>query len=148
MPVTPGTPVTPMTPMTAVPHDLDLSRPCSHERSHVVDSVFHRGGYSTAASRRIFCDVCRLQRWLDVEVALAMSQAELDMIPEETAHIIARAARVEHLDLAAISAGILTTGHSLVPLLRALERATGGYAAQFIHHGATTQDIQDTGQAL
>jgi adenylosuccinate lyase len=35
-----------------------------------------------------------------------------------------------------------------VPLLRALERATGGYAAQFIHHGATTQDIQDTGQAL
>jgi EAL domain-containing protein (putative c-di-GMP-specific phosphodiesterase class I) len=76
-----------------------------YERSHVVDSAFHRGGYSTAESRRIFCDVCRLQRWLDVEVALAMSQAELDMIPDEAATIIARAARIEHLDLAAISAG-------------------------------------------
>ncbi len=130
------------------PHDHDLTRPCTHERSHVVDSAFHRGGYSTAESRRIFCDVCRLQRWLDVEVALAMSQAELDMIPDEAATIIARAARIERLDLAAISAGITTTGHSLVPLLRALERATGGYAAQFIHHGATTQDIQDTGQSL
>jgi adenylosuccinate lyase len=122
--------------------------PCSHERSHVVDSAFHQGGYSTAKSRRIFCDVCRLQRWLDVEVALAMSQAETNMIPYEAASIIAREARIERLDLAAISAGITKTGHSLVPLLRALEQATGGYAAQFIHHGATTQDIQDTGQSI
>jgi len=110
--------------------------------------VFHRGGYSTADSRRIFCDVCRLQRWLDVEVALATSQAELGMIPGEAATLIARAARIDRLDLAAISAGIATTGHSLVPLLRALEVAAGGYASQFIHHGATTQDIQDTAQSL
>lgn len=135
-------------------HDLpelsqDLApRSCSHERSHVVDSAFHRGGYSTPQSRRIFCDVCRLQRWLDVEVALAMSQADLGMIPRDAADLIARAARIDHLDLAAISAGIVTTGHSLVPLLRALERSAGNYAAQFIHHGATTQDIQDTGQSL
>jgi len=133
-------------------HDLrdlhDIPRPCRHERSHVVDSAFHGAGYSTPESRRIFCDVCRLQRWLDVEVALAMSQAELDMIPYEAANIIARSARIENLDLDAISAGIARTGHSLVPLLRALEQATGGYAAQFIHHGATTQDIQDTGQSL
>lgn len=129
-------------------HDHAPQRPCSHERSHVVDSAFHRGGYSTADSRRIFCDVCRLQRWLDVEVALALSQAELEMIPHEAANIIARAARIERFDLAAISAGITTTGHSLVPLLRALEQASGSYASQFIHHGATTQDIQDTGQSL
>lgn len=133
--------------MTPAPHDGSPGS-CRHERSHVVDSAFHRGGYSTAESRRIFCDVCRLQRWLDVEVALALSQAELEMIPGEAADIIARAARIERLDLAAVSAGIATTGHSLVPLLRALERAAGNYAAQFIHHGATTQDIQDTGQSL
>lgn len=121
---------------------------CRHERSHVVDSAFHQGGYSTPASRQIFCDVCRLQRWLDVEVALAMSQAQLAMIPFEAANIIARSARIELLDLAAISAGIKTTGHSLVPLLRALQTNVGSYTSQFIHHGATTQDIQDTGQAL
>lgn len=129
-------------------HDHDLPRPCRHERSHVIDSAFHGGGYATAASRRIFCDVCRLQRWLDIEAALAMSQAEMDMIPHEAAHLIARAAHIERLDLAAVSAGIATMGHSLVPLLRALQQAAGSYASQFIHHGATTQDIQDTGQAL
>lgn len=123
-------------------------RQCSHERSFIVDSAFHGGGYSTKDSRRIFCDVCRLQRWLDVEVALALSQAELDMIPQEAANIIAKSAKIERMDLSAISAGIQRTGHSLVPLLRALERVAGSYAAQFIHHGATTQDIQDTGQSL
>ncbi|MEJ7602117.1 MAG: adenylosuccinate lyase family protein [Kofleriaceae bacterium] len=130
-------------------HDhVDDVRQCDHERSHVVDSAFHRGGYSTPESRRIFCDVCRLQRWLDIEVALAQSQAEMEMIPYEAAAIIARAARIDRLDAAAISAGIIKTGHSLVPLLRALQAVVGSYSSQFIHHGATTQDIQDTGQAL
>ena len=130
-------------------HDhVDAPRECNHERSHVVDSAFHRGGYSTPESRRIFCDVCRLQRWLDIEVALAQSQAEMEMIPYEAAAIITRAARIDRLDAAAISAGIITTGHSLVPLLRALQAVVGSYSSQFVHHGATTQDIQDTGQSL
>jgi adenylosuccinate lyase len=129
-------------------HEHDAARQCKHERSHVVDSAFHRGGYSTPESRRIFCDVCRLQRWLDVEVALAQCQAEMDMIPYEAANKIAGAARIDRLDHAAISAGIATMGHSLVPLLRQLQRGVGSYAAQYVHHGATTQDIQDTGQAL
>ncbi len=77
-----------------------------------------------------------------------MSQAELDMIPFEAATIIASSAHIEKFDEAAISAGIRTSGHSLVPLLRELQRVTGNYASQFVHHGATTQDIQDTGQAL
>ncbi|MBA3817410.1 MAG: adenylosuccinate lyase family protein [Deltaproteobacteria bacterium] len=131
-------------------HTQVLTRPreCGHERSHVIDSAFHKGGYSTPESRRIFCDVCRLQRWLDVEVALALSQAELEMIPHEAANIIARSAHIERLDLAAISAGITKSGHSLVPLLRSLQQVVGSYSSQFIHHGATTQDIQDTGQSL
>ena len=133
----------------SVSHDHDApARVCHHERSHVIDNAFHRGGYSTADSRRIFCDVCRLQRWLDIEVALAMSQAELEMIPYEAAHILAKHARIELLDQPSIVTGIQTTSHSLVPLLRALQKVAGSYASQFLHHGATTQDIQDTGQSL
>jgi adenylosuccinate lyase len=126
----------------------DVSNRCAHTRAHVVDNAFHGGGYSTAESRRIFCDTCRLQRWLDIEVALAISQAELEMIPHEVANKIESAARIDNFDHAAIRTGISVTGHSLVPLLSELRRAVGSYAAQFIHHGATTQDIQDTGQSL
>lgn len=121
---------------------------CLHERSAISDSAFHGAGYSTRSSRRIFCDVCRLQRWLDIEAALALSQAELGLIPAKAAHLIAASARVERIDLNAVREGVAVTGHSLVPLLRELERVVGGYPSQFIHHGATTQDIQDTGQAL
>jgi adenylosuccinate lyase len=121
---------------------------CCHQRGHVLDSIFHGTGYATAASRRIFCDRCRLQRWLHVEATLATSQAELGMIPVEAAREISRACRPGSIDIDSLSPEFQQTGHSLVPLLRRLQAACGGTAGEFIHYGATTQDIQDTAQAL
>jgi adenylosuccinate lyase len=120
----------------------------SHQRSHITDSRFHGHMYATDASRRIFCDVCRLQRWLDVEAALAASQADVGMLPRETAEAIARAASVDRLDLDEVALGTRRTGHSLMALLSGLQHACEGDAGQFVHYGATTQDIQDTAQAL
>ncbi|MGI8807038.1 MAG: class-II fumarase/aspartase family protein [Acidimicrobiales bacterium] len=121
---------------------------CAHERSHVIDSRFFGHGYSTPASRRIFCDVCGLQRWLDIEVALARSQAELGMIPREAAEEIARAATLDRMDLDEVRAGIRRTEHSLVALLAAFGAACAGDAGEYLHYGATTQDIIDTGLVM
>lgn len=121
---------------------------CRHERADIVDSRFHGHAYATAASRGVFCDVCRLQRWLDVEAALALTQGEMGLIPQKAADEIAAAARLELLDLDALQGEFRRTAHSLVPLLRALQGACAGDAGEFVHHGATTQDIQDTAQSL
>jgi adenylosuccinate lyase len=121
---------------------------CEHERSSIVDSRFHGDMYATDESRAIFCDECRIQRWLDVEATLARAQADVGLIPAEAAEEIGRAARIEHLDLDEVRDGIRRTGHSLVALLGALHDACSGDAGQFVHYGATTQDIQDTAQAL
>jgi adenylosuccinate lyase len=121
---------------------------CQHERGHIVDSIFHGSGYATPASRRIFCDRCRLQRWLHVEAALAISQAELGMIPAETAAEIVRACEPGRIDLDSLVPEFHRTGHSLVPLLRGIQAACEGTAGEMVHFGATTQDIQDTAQAL
>lgn len=121
---------------------------CRHERSHITDSRFHGGWYATPESRRVFCDVCRMQRWLDIEATLALSQADLGLIPSKAADEIARAARVEAIDLEEVQRGIRQTQHSLVALLRALERACADGAGEFVHYGATTQDVQDTAEAL
>lgn len=86
---------------------------CSHERSHILDSKWHGGGYATQVSRQIFCDRCRLQRWLDVEVALALAQADLQIIPAEAALEIQRAAALG-IDPREITEGVARTGHSLV----------------------------------
>ncbi len=121
---------------------------CQHERGHITDSRFYGHGYATMASRRIFCDVCRYQRWLDVEAALALSQADVGMLPTAVAQDIADAARLELLDLDEVQKNIRSSGHSLVGLLGAFQAACRGDSGQYVHYGATTQDIQDTAQSL
>ncbi|MFI9810025.1 adenylosuccinate lyase family protein [Streptomyces sp. NPDC052301] len=121
---------------------------CDHAHAHISDSSFYGHRYSTEASHRIFCDRCRYQRWLDVEAALALSEADLGIIPASAAQAIAEAARIERLDLDAIRAEIRRTSHSLVGFLRVFQAACAGGAGEFVHYGATTQDIQDTAQCL
>ncbi len=121
---------------------------CKSLRSHIVDSRFYRSGYSTDESRRIFCDFRRLQRWLDVEVTLATSQATLGMIPLTAAEELANTVELTQLDLREISSSIKSSGHSLIPLLSAWQKIISDESSTYIHYGATTQDIQDTAQTL
>lgn len=116
--------------------------------SHIIDSRFFANGYGTNEARQVFCDYRRMQRWLDVEVALAQCQAELGIIPIPIAMALTKTARIEQLDITAITNGIAATGHSLIPLLKEWQRVTDQAAGEFIHYGPTTQDIQDTAQSL
>ncbi|HEX2063980.1 MAG TPA: adenylosuccinate lyase family protein, partial [Acidimicrobiales bacterium] len=52
------------------------------------------------------------------------------------------------VDLDAVAEGIRRTRHSLVAVLTGLEASSAGDSGEYLHFGATTQDIQDTGQAL
>jgi len=90
----------------------------------------------------------RWQAWLDVEVALAKAQAELGIVPNEAAAAIARAARLELLDRTRIDEGLARTGHTLVPLVWELSRVVGEPHGGWVHWGATTQNITQTGDLL
>lgn len=90
----------------------------------------------------------RWQAWLDVEVALAKAQAELDIVPSEAAEAIARAARLELFERARIDEGFARTGHTLVPLVWELARVVGDPHGGWVHWGATTQNITQTGDLL
>src|SRR6184192_2049206 len=98
--------------------------------------------------RALFTEDARFQSWLDVEAALAQAQAALGIIPEAAAREIARKAHLKYLDLAAVRAGLAKTGHPLVPLVWALDRACDGDAGGYVHWGATTQNVTQTGQLL
>ncbi len=121
--------------------------PCTIN-SHIVDSDFYSNGYTTPEARSLFCDKLRYQRWIEVEKALASAQAELGIIPQWAADIINDKGHLEYFDLDAIRASIKETNHSLIPLLEAWRKVCPDNAGQFIHYGATTQDIQDTAQVL
>jgi 3-carboxy-cis,cis-muconate cycloisomerase len=113
-----------------------------------VDSAIFGGLFSTAAMRAVLADQARLQRMLDVEAALARAQARLGLIPAAAAAEITAKARLEHFDLEAIRRGTELAGYPIVPLVKALSDACGGDAGRYVHWGATTQDIVDTGQVL
>ncbi|MFC4275352.1 adenylosuccinate lyase [Achromobacter aloeverae] len=116
--------------------------------SYVIDSALFRDQFGTQAMRDIFSDGNTVQKWLDVEAALARVQARLGIIPQAAADEIQHKARVELIDLQALKAEMDRTSHPIVPLLRAMKKACHGDAGEYIHWGATTQDIMDTGTVL
>lgn len=111
-----------------------------------MQSLQHLWG--TDELRRIFGEENRIQKWLDFEAALAEAQAELGIIPEAAAREIKQQASVEHIDIAAMSAEIRRIKHSLVPALKQLQARCSKENGEWVHYGATTQDVVDTGVAL
>jgi adenylosuccinate lyase len=97
------------------------------------------------AMKLIFSENGRFQRWLDVEASLAKAQASLGIIPKEAADEISRKAKVEFLDLKKYKEMYQETAHPIVAMLRLFQPMIKGGFGQYIHLGATTQDIMDTG---
>ena len=116
--------------------------------SHASESLLYGASFSTAEFLDIFNDHARVQAWFDVEVALAKAQGQLGVIPEEAAQEISQKAIVENVDVSEIGQGISATAHPIVPAIRALEEICDNGAGEYIHYGATTQDVMDTGLVL
>jgi len=98
--------------------------------------------------RKLYSQDSRWQAWLDVEAALARAQEDLDIIPKGAATAITKGARLELMDRARLSEGFQRTGHTLVPLVWELSRVVGEPFGGWVHWGATTQNITQTGDLL
>jgi 3-carboxy-cis,cis-muconate cycloisomerase len=114
----------------------------------ITRSIFLKDLYGTDEMRAVFSDMAVLQRWLDVEVALAQAQGELGVIPLAVAKEIANKGKAELMNTARMKQGIDHTLHPIVPLIREFKTVCSGEAGEFIHFGATTQDIMDTAVVL
>jgi 3-carboxy-cis,cis-muconate cycloisomerase len=113
-----------------------------------IDSSVYGDLFTTPAMRAVFSDEARLQHMLDVEAALARAQAKLGLIPAEAAREITAKADVSRFNLPAIGRSTELVGYPIVPLVKALGQACAGDAGRYVHWGATTQDIMDTGLVL
>lgn len=116
--------------------------------SHMVDSALFRDQFGTDEMRRIFEDRNLLQKWMDVEAALARAEATVGLIPKLAAKEISRKASAALLDVDAIKRGIDETSHPIVPFLHAYQAVCADNTGEYLHWGATTQDIIDTGMVL
>ncbi len=96
----------------------------------------------------LFTEAATFQSYLEVESALATAQAVLGVIPKWAADTIATKAHLELMDLERVYEGLEKTGHPLVPLIWELDRICGPEAGGYLHWGATTQNITQTGKLL
>jgi adenylosuccinate lyase/3-carboxy-cis,cis-muconate cycloisomerase len=112
-----------------------------------LDCELFRDLFGSAEMRRAFDTRAMVQAWLDVEAALADAEAELGVIPEAAADRIRCEARVENFEMSMLRRGIAESQHPLVPVIRALTGRCAEHGG-YVHWGATTQDIVDTGMVL
>ncbi|SNR69734.1 lyase family protein [Puniceibacterium sediminis] len=87
------------------------------------------------------------QSWLDVEAALARAQADLGIIPAWAAEEITAAADLDKLGREELAADVKRTMAPILSLTRLLGRAAGK-AGDYVHWGATTQNVMQTGRLL
>jgi 3-carboxy-cis,cis-muconate cycloisomerase len=115
----------------------------------VFDSPLYAHLFPTGEAGRLFSDTAAIRAMLLVEGALARAQGAQGIIPELSAKAIQRATMEIQIDPGAIAR---TTGENgvSVPGLVAAFRAemNAPEHAQFVHWGATSQDIIDTGLML
>ncbi|SDT43651.1 3-carboxy-cis,cis-muconate cycloisomerase [Pseudomonas sp. Z003-0.4C(8344-21)] len=108
--------------------------------------------YFTARNmREVFCDQGRVQAMLDFEAALARAEARVGLVPASAVAPIAAACDARLYDFAALGEAIATAGNSAIPLVKALGKqiaATDAEAERYVHLGATSQDVMDSGLVL
>jgi 3-carboxy-cis,cis-muconate cycloisomerase len=112
-----------------------------------LDCEVLRDLYGSQEVRAVFDSRALVQAWLEVERALAEAQAEVGVIPQAAAERIASEADASFYDLDALRAGVASSQHPLVPLVRVLAERCGEHGG-YVHWGATTQDVMDTAVVL
>ncbi|HEY7728700.1 MAG TPA: lyase family protein, partial [Candidatus Eisenbacteria bacterium] len=112
------------------------------------DSFYFKDRYSSPEMRAIWDDRAMVQRWLDVESALATVEAELGIVPRKAAREIARKAHVRAIDLGAMRREFDRTWNPVMPLVDALRARLAPQSARWVHWGTTSKNIIDTALAL
>ncbi|HUK44248.1 MAG TPA: 3-carboxy-cis,cis-muconate cycloisomerase [Gaiellaceae bacterium] len=107
------------------------------------DAIFVPDGIRGAVS-----DLAWLEAMLEAERALAAAEAAAGVIPSGVVAAIAEGCRIERIDPERVLAAGRASGNPAEPLVRALRETVGGEAADYVHFGATSQDIIDTAAML
>lgn len=93
-------------------------------------------------------DTAWLTAMLRFEATLATVEARLDLIPRGAATAIAAACDPARFDVEDIGRAAVMAATPVVAMVDALRRGVGDEAAEFVHYGATSQDVLDTAMML
>ncbi len=115
----------------------------------VFDSPLFSKLFPTGEAGRLFTDTAEVRAMMLVEGTLAKVQAEMGLIPEDSGFFIHRASLENQIDPGGLAEATGLNGVNVPGLVAAFRKAMEAPEhAQFVHWGATSQDIIDTGLML
>ena len=115
--------------------------------------MFHTQGalfedaFGTAEMREVFAEERYIEAFMESEAALARAEARAGLIPEKAAAGITETASLEYLDIDAVEQRVAEIDLFTVAIIETWKDAIGD-AGEYIHWGATSQDIADTAMIL
>jgi 3-carboxy-cis,cis-muconate cycloisomerase len=112
------------------------------------DSALFRDFFGTEPMRAVFSDESLVERYLEVEAALARAQARLGIIPARAATEITAKAGVANIDFIRLKRETERVGYPILPLVRQIAERCADGLGEYVHWGATTQDIMDCAVVL
>jgi 3-carboxy-cis,cis-muconate cycloisomerase len=93
-------------------------------------------------------DAALVAAFLAAEAALVLAAADVGLVPADAAAAIAAAAGDLGIDIDTLGREAMATGNPIPPLVTSLGAAVPETARAWVHIGATSQDIVDTGFVL
>ena len=106
---------------------------------------------TTPEIERIFSAGQHVQRMLDFEAVLARAQCETGNVSAAVRDAIVASCRLDRYDAAALLIASREAGNAAIPLVNALSQAVSAQnpiAGDWVHWGATSQDVLDTALVL
>jgi len=119
--------------------------------STVTDSIIFGGIFSTEASSSIWSDRSRTAYYLLFESSLATVQGHLGIIPDKAAQAIKEKCNINRIDMEELGRETKQIGYPVLPVVRQIVRMVNAVEpglGEWVHWGATTQDVTDTATVL
>ncbi|MDO5847994.1 MAG: adenylosuccinate lyase [Methanobrevibacter sp.] len=104
--------------------------------------------YGTPEMKAVWETKNKLQRMLDVESALAQAEGKLGIIPQEVADEIAKKANTDYVKEERVNEIEKATKHDIGALIKGLGEVCDNDAGEYVHFGATSNDVVDTSNSL
>ena len=114
----------------------------------IIDSSIFQGIFTTDAMRQVWSDENRTAKYVEIERALAIVQGRLGIIPKEAADEIVSHCRIEEIDMARLRQQTERIGYPILGVVTQINQLCRDKLGEFVHWGATTQDITDTATVL
>ncbi len=104
--------------------------------------------YGTPEMKKVWEAENKLQKMLEVEAALAEAEAQMGLVPPEAAQEIRSKASTRYVTNERVAEIEKETNHDIASIVKALAEVCDGEAGEYVHFGATSNDIIDSSQSL